>query len=75
MKELSLEKMEEIEAGNGWDCIGGAVAMGTLLGIGLSAAFGNPFAIGLLVSPQGQWAAANLFAGGIIATSACFSGE
>ncbi|CAD5255198.1 MULTISPECIES: hypothetical protein [unclassified Imperialibacter] len=67
MKELSLEKMEVIEGGGFWGCAGAAIAVGTVIGMGFSAAFGNPLAIAVFASPQGQYAAAQLLAGGIAA--------
>lgn len=72
MKELSLEKMENIEGGkNWWSCAGAAVALGTVFGMGLSAAFGNPLAIAAFATPQGQYAAAQLVAGGLAAAADC----
>jgi lactobin A/cerein 7B family class IIb bacteriocin len=74
MKELSLERMENIEGGGSvWSCIGAGVALGTVFGMGLSAAFGNPFAIAAFATPQGQYAAAQLVSGGLLAAADCLN--
>ncbi len=71
MRKIETKRMEEIKGGSIWDCIGAAVALGTVAGMGIAAISGNPLAIGVFASPAGRYAAATLVAGGLQAGAAC----